>query len=258
MEIERKWLVGGWPEGLAADCVFDMEQGYISVRPTVRIRQEAEHGGRTDRILCFKGKGRLAREEIELEIDAEVFERLKGLPTVRIRQEAEHGGRTDRILCFKGKGRLAREEIELEIDAEVFERLKGLIGCPLIHKERRDYRLADGHVLEVNSVDPGSSTAFFYAEVEFDSEERAIGCPLIHKERRDYRLADGHVLEVNSVDPGSSTAFFYAEVEFDSEERARAWSPADAGLEGYLNEEVTEKKGVSMGTYWEETRHGTL
>ena len=85
MEIERKWLVSGWPEGLQAEHIYDMEQGYISVRPPVRIRRESERGGQTAHILCFKGKGRLAREEIETEIDAALFARLEhliGLPLI--------------------------------------------------------------------------------------------------------------------------------------------------------------------------------
>ena len=47
MEIERKWMVNGWPEGLALKEEFAMRQGYISVRPTVRIREEALTGGKT-------------------------------------------------------------------------------------------------------------------------------------------------------------------------------------------------------------------
>ena len=50
MEIERKWMVNGWPEGenfpaLPLKEEFAMRQGYISVRPTVRIREEALKGG---------------------------------------------------------------------------------------------------------------------------------------------------------------------------------------------------------------------
>lgn len=161
MEIERKWFVSGWPETLTPEHIYDMDQGYLSVRPTVRIRREAEHGGATAYILCFKGKGRLSREEIELDIDETLFARLSAL----------------------------------------------------------------------------------------------IGQPLIEKERRDYHLHDGHTLEVNCVDSGAPTAFFYAEVEFASETEARAWSPASVGLDAYLSEEVTERKGVSMGSYWEQTRH---
>ena len=52
MEIERKWMVNGWPEGenfpaLPLKEEFAMRQGYISVRPTVRIREEALKGGKT-------------------------------------------------------------------------------------------------------------------------------------------------------------------------------------------------------------------
>ena len=65
MEIERKWMVTGWPEGLTLTEEYRMDQGYISVRPTVRIRREALTGGPTHYVLCFKGAGTLSREEIE-------------------------------------------------------------------------------------------------------------------------------------------------------------------------------------------------
>lgn len=55
MEIERKWLTRGWPEGLEPGSVIRMEQGYIATRPTVRIRLETQ-GDQVRRVLCFKGK----------------------------------------------------------------------------------------------------------------------------------------------------------------------------------------------------------
>ena len=127
MEIERKWMVTGWPAGLEQTSVYNMDQGYISVRPTVRIRRE---------------------------------------------------------------GGLSREEIETEIDAALFARLEHLIGKPLIHKERRGYQLPGGLTLEVNCVDPDLPTAFWYAEVEFETEAQALawdpaGCGLadyLHEE----------------------------------------------------------------------------
>ena len=132
MEIERKWMVNGWPEGedlprLPLKEEFAMRQGYISVRPTVRIRREALQGGRTALVLCFKGEGGLSREEIET-----------------------------------------------EIDAALFAKLAHLIGKPLIQKERRSYRLPDGLTLEVNCVDKGLPTAFWYAEVEYGTEAQAL------------------------------------------------------------------------------------
>lgn len=76
MEIERKWMVAGWPEGLPLTEEFTMRQGYISVRPTVRIREEALTGGDTAYILCFKSEGGLAREEIETPIGKPLFDQL--------------------------------------------------------------------------------------------------------------------------------------------------------------------------------------
>lgn len=91
MEIERKWLVKGWPEGLAEAVTYRMRQGYVSLRPTVRIREEAAPGG-TRWVLCFKGKagpGGLSRQEIETDIDPELFGRLEafiGLPLIEKEQ----------------------------------------------------------------------------------------------------------------------------------------------------------------------------
>lgn len=161
MEIERKWMVKGWPEGLPLREEFAMRQGYISVRPTVRIREEALTGGETKYILCFKSGSGLAREEIEREIDKELFTRL---------------------------------------------------------------------------------------------EEKIIGKPLIPKLRRSYQLPDGMVLEVNHVDEGQPTEFWYAEVEYPTVEAARSWRPEAVGLAAYLNDDVTDQPGQSMGAYWEQTR----
>ena len=143
MEIERKWMVKGWPEGLPLREEFAMRQGYISVRPTVRIREEALTGGRTDYILCFKSGGGLAREEIERSIDKELF-----------------------------------DDLEYKI-----------IAKPLIPKLRRSYTLPDGSVLEVNHVDEGQPTEFWYAEVEFATEAQALAWDPAAVGLQDY-LAD--------------------------------------------------------------------
>ena len=41
MEIERKWMVQGWHQGLPLLETYSMDQGYIRVRPTVGDRREA-------------------------------------------------------------------------------------------------------------------------------------------------------------------------------------------------------------------------
>lgn len=130
-------------------------------------------------------------------------------PTVRIRSEQETGKDARYMLCFKSKGLLSRMEVEFPVSEEHFAQIGALIGLPLIGKLRRTYQLPDGRHLEVNHVDEGL--------------------------------------------PGE---FWYAEVEFGSEEEARAWDPAAAGLGSYLDDDVTEQPGQSMGAYWAATRLG--
>jgi CYTH domain-containing protein len=85
MEIERKWMVKGWPEESASLPLVReqlMRQGYVTVYPTVRIREEAEKGGSTEYILCFKSppsRGGLSRKEIEFPITPEQFAQLEDL-----------------------------------------------------------------------------------------------------------------------------------------------------------------------------------
>jgi len=43
-----------------------------------------------------------------------------------------------------------------------------------LKKERRTYRLPDGLHLEVNHVDEGLPTEFWYAEIEYETEEQAL------------------------------------------------------------------------------------
>lgn len=79
MEIERKWLTDGWPQGMEVQRCILMRQGYITTRPTVRIRSE-KSGDVTEYVLCFKGAAGpdgLAREEIETNIDPELFAKLE-------------------------------------------------------------------------------------------------------------------------------------------------------------------------------------
>ena len=68
-----------------------MRQGYITTRPTVRIRSEAS-GDVTEYVLCFKGAAGpdgLAREEIETNIAPELFAKLEafiGRPLIEKKQ----------------------------------------------------------------------------------------------------------------------------------------------------------------------------
>lgn len=134
MEIERKWMVKGWPEiNLPLLYEQNMNQGYVTVRPTVRIREE----------------------------------------NTVLSNDPDHPVKDNYVLCFKSKGLLSRKEIEIEISKEKYEQLEDLIGLPLIQKKRRTYQLSNGLKLEVNQVDQGKSTSFWYAEIEFHNESEA-------------------------------------------------------------------------------------
>ncbi len=93
-------------------------------------------------------------------------------PVVRIRKKETPAGAGYR-LCFKSKGTLVRTEVEMDLTAEKFEALTALLEVPLIRKDFRVYRLEDGSRLECSLVDKDAATAFYYAEVEFNTEEEA-------------------------------------------------------------------------------------
>jgi len=70
MEIERKFLIKELPDLSKYDYV-DIEQGYLSTNPVVRIRRKKDKY-----ILTYKGSGLMAREEIEAELTKEAYDHL--------------------------------------------------------------------------------------------------------------------------------------------------------------------------------------
>ena len=71
MEIERKFLLKQLPEGISPTASHKITQAYISGDPVIRLRQE------DDRFeLTVKGKGALAREELNLPLTEEAYARL--------------------------------------------------------------------------------------------------------------------------------------------------------------------------------------
>lgn len=178
MEIERKWMVQGWPEGYPLRKEEEMRQGYVSVRPTVRIREEK---------LLMSSDGALAQSQAipqdgAAQNTAGAEDSAAQCPTKPLKDEF--------ILCFKSKGRLSRKEIEFPIEEARFRELEDLIDLPLIPKLRRTYQLPDGHQLEVNHVDEGAPTEFWYAEVEFGSEDEARAFDPISVGLGDYLTDD--------------------------------------------------------------------
>lgn len=87
MEIERKFLVDHFPENLPLLKEAVVYQGYLCTHPTVRIRS-TQTSDRTSYVLCFKGEGTIARQEIELDLTQDQFFQLKDLlPAEMVRKD---------------------------------------------------------------------------------------------------------------------------------------------------------------------------
>lgn len=71
MEIERKFLTKNVPFSLEDYPSRQISQCYISLSPTIRLRRQDE-----DYILTVKGKGLMAKEEFELPLEREEYEKL--------------------------------------------------------------------------------------------------------------------------------------------------------------------------------------
>ena len=125
MEIERKWLVSDWPKTLPLIRVQHMEQGYLSRRPTVRIRLEKDDHEESY-VLCVKSSGRLSREEIEVAMTKEQFEGMKrviGKPLIAKcrRSYALPDGHVLEVNCVEENFWYAEVEFETEAEAEAFD-----------------------------------------------------------------------------------------------------------------------------------------
>lgn len=71
MEIERKFLIDAAKIDYKKYPFHELEQGYLSTSPVVRVRREDETF-----YLTYKGKGLLAREEYNLPLTKESYEHL--------------------------------------------------------------------------------------------------------------------------------------------------------------------------------------
>ena len=139
IEIERKFLISGFPK-VDFDEVGIVQTIYLDIK--------------------YDSNGNIIQE-------------------IRVRRWFEGGkGYRPDALTFKSGGTLTdnvltRVEIETDLtDKTLFnECLKKLDYKPIV----KDYRGLhnNGYLIEFNLVDGGTYGAFYYAEVEFDSEEEA-------------------------------------------------------------------------------------
>ncbi len=68
MEIERKFLVNKLPDNLQDYPCRRLEQGYLCTRPVIRPRMDGDTF-----YLTYKGKGKMAREEVNLPLTEEAY-----------------------------------------------------------------------------------------------------------------------------------------------------------------------------------------
>lgn len=113
-------------------------------------------------------------KDLELIHEVDIWQGYISLsPEVRIHKAYDRvNGKVNYRLTVKGDGTLSRTEIKTTIDESFFEESLNLMQGGLIYKDYRSYRYKD-YVLEVCNVDPETSHGFYYAEVEFESEEEA-------------------------------------------------------------------------------------
>jgi CYTH domain-containing protein len=118
VEIERKFLVkkDALPEDLPAGD--ELEQGYLSTEPTVRVRVVSRPDGTRHAELTIKGRGLLTRPEFNYPIPPEDAEALLRLCSRGLRKLRRKIGRWD-LDHFRERD-LWLAEIELKSEDEKF------------------------------------------------------------------------------------------------------------------------------------------
>lgn len=126
MEIEKKFLIQSLKDvpGDISDYKYhDLEQGYLSTEPVVRVRKEDD-----TYYLTYKGSGMLVREEYNLPLTEESYEHLvKKADGIVIKKRRYliplDGGLTCELDVFHGKYEgllLAEVEFSSEEEANAF------------------------------------------------------------------------------------------------------------------------------------------
>lgn len=72
MEIERKFTLKSLPENLDQYSCRHIEQAYLNTDPVIRVRKEDD-----DYYLTYKGRGMLAREETNLDLNEASYYHLR-------------------------------------------------------------------------------------------------------------------------------------------------------------------------------------
>lgn len=76
MEIERKFLIEKFPEGLPLVEQAIVKQSYLSTNPELRIRQITTGQDQDKYLLTIKSDGLLARSEVNLDLSESQYQEL--------------------------------------------------------------------------------------------------------------------------------------------------------------------------------------
>lgn len=121
VEIERKWLVKELPEDISRYPNEKYIQGYLCTSPVVRVRKEGDRY-----VLTYKGEGLLKREEYNMPLTKDAFEKLirkcDGKLIVKQRyfiQTGDHEGHVIELDIYKGDHEgLITAEVEFSSEEE--------------------------------------------------------------------------------------------------------------------------------------------
>lgn len=142
MEIERKYLIedpGQLPKNYQDFPFYEIEQAYLCTNPVVRIRKEND-----TYYLTYKGKGLLAREEVNLPLTKEAYEHL--LP------------KADGIILRKRRFHIPLVPEDLTIELDIFSgEYQGLI-------------LAEVEFSSIESAERFTPPEWFGRDVTFSGE----------------------------------------------------------------------------------------
>ena len=127
LEIERQFLMKEFPRNLELLHEVEIEQGYVSIEPEVRIHRAIDKAT----------------------------------------------GEKEFWLTLKSDGELSRTELKTKIEEDFYKNTVDFIQVPMIKKDYKCYQFGPW-ILETACVDAGTANEFFYAEIEFPTEEDAM------------------------------------------------------------------------------------
>ena len=108
MEIERKFTIRQLPDNLDAYPHYEIKQAYLCTDPVMRIRkQDSKY------IFTYKGRGLMVREEYNLPLTQEAFEKL--LP------------KAEGVIIHKTRYKIPIEQSDLVIELDLFHAPSNLI-----------------------------------------------------------------------------------------------------------------------------------